>query len=68
VVYATQGQTFSLSLESFHCDSIEARWFDPRLGVYMGPRRFPCEGIMEFDPPGKKEPGNDWVLVLEGVD
>ena len=22
-------------------------------------------GVTIFDPPGEKEPGNDWVLVLE---
>jgi hypothetical protein len=27
--------------------------------------KFDNKGTMEFDPPGEKKDGNDWVLILQ---
>ena len=37
------------------------RWSQlPQIGKFVN------SGVAEFDPPGKKQNGNNWVLIIDG--
>jgi hypothetical protein len=42
-------------------------WFDPGTGKNSLVGVFDNKDYMEFDPPGKKGRGNDWVLVIDNA-
>jgi hypothetical protein len=46
-------------------EKVRAWWFDPRTGDAKQIGTFENKGTREFDPPGEKARGNDWVLVLD---
>jgi hypothetical protein len=42
-------------------------WFDPRNGKVTDSGKENNTGATIFNPPGLKESGNDWVLILEKI-
>jgi hypothetical protein len=67
LVYSSQGQTFSVELDRLTGNQLDARWYDPRLGVYRPIGLIDARGVREFDPPGEAGPDNDWILVLDRI-
>lgn len=64
-VYTWNGRNIQLDLNKLPGSEYSASWFDPRTGTSTGTGKYRNTGVITFDPPGEKEPGNDWVLVLE---
>jgi len=67
LIYSPQGESFSVNLSTLIGQKIAAWWFDPRTGKSQEIGEFATTGEQEFDPPGLKEEGNDWILVLESI-
>ncbi|MBC2664204.1 glycoside hydrolase family 140 protein [Novosphingobium flavum] len=65
--YAYTGRTFTMRLGAVSGGQVRAQWYSPRDGAAVPIGTFPNRGVRRFDPPGNPAPGNDWVLVLDGV-
>lgn len=63
--YSHTGRSFSLHLGKISGDRVVGWWYDPRDGSATRIGEFDNTGVRTFDPPGEKETGNDWVLVLD---
>jgi len=63
--YTCNGSDISLDLNKLPWTKYKASWFDPRTGIVTEIGANNNEGVAIFDPPGIKEQGNDWVLMLE---
>lgn len=66
-VYTYNGRTFSLNMGLLPGAKVNAKWFDPSTGDYTLIGEIENTGVQEFDAPGVKRDGNDWVLVLETI-
>lgn len=64
LIYTYNGRTMSLNMGKIKGDKVKAAWFNPRNGEEKSIGEFKNEGVQEFDCPGEKVDGNDWVLVL----
>ena len=67
MAYTYNGRHFDINMGKITGDEVKASWFNPRDGQSTAIDTYPNEGTVTFDPPGEKEDGNDWVLVLESV-
>jgi len=67
-IYTYTGRTMKINMGKIIGEKVKASWFDPRNGSYTEIGTIDNAGILEFDPPGNVMNGNDWVLVLEGVE
>ena len=65
--YTYTGRPFRLRLGILSGGKVHAVWYAPRDGSERAIGEFANEGTREFTPPGKPEPGNDWVLILDSV-
>jgi hypothetical protein len=65
--YTCNGCDISLDLNKLHWPDYKVSWFDPRNGTVSEFGISKNDGVLTFDPPGTKEPGNDWVLILEKI-
>lgn len=65
-VYTYSGKTIPVNMDKFKA-KVKASWFDPRTGNTSQIGEVENNGTHEFDPPGEKEDGNDWVLVLDEI-
>jgi hypothetical protein len=45
-------------------EQVRAYWYNPRTGKGQVIGKFENKGVVEFNPPGEKKDGNDWVLIL----
>ena len=63
LVYSYNGRNFSINLGKIPGDVAKAYWFNPRNGVSNFIGEFINDGAKQFDPPGNKRDGNDWVLM-----
>jgi len=63
--YVYNGRTFKVETDKLKFYPKKAGWFNPRNGAMTWLSEFRSRTINEFDPPGEKENGNDWVLILE---
>ena len=63
--YTYTGKPFRVRLGVLTGASVRASWFDPRDGSQQPIGVLQNTGVREFTPPGKPEPGNDRVLVLD---
>lgn len=63
--YTCNGSDISLDLNKLQWPEYKASWFDPRNGTISETGISKNDGVRTFDAPGTKEPGNDWVLILE---
>jgi hypothetical protein len=64
-IYTYNGRNLKVNMGKIAGDEVRASWFDPRTGETTEFGEFPNKGVAEFDPPGKPQDGNDWVLVLD---
>jgi hypothetical protein len=64
-IYTCNGSPININLEKMHLDRIKASWYNPRNGKTQKIGAFETIGTRTFDPPGEKEAGNDWVLILD---
>ena len=78
LVYAASGRNIRVKMEHLVSPTMNAFWFNPRNGKWHikgkeTTSRTPFASnipsgehspVREFDPPGKEEDENDWVLVL----
>jgi hypothetical protein len=67
LIYSYNGRAMKINLGMLDGPDLKASWFNPRSGEYSEAGIYKNEGIKEFDPPGIKEDGNDWVLVLDSM-
>lgn len=65
--YSYTGAPFVMRLGAIAGRKVKASWYSPRDGGFTAAGVFPNRGERRFDPPGESKPGNDWVLVLDGV-
>jgi len=63
-IYTYTGREVDVAMGKISGDEVHASWYDPRTGIYTETGTFGNTGILKFDPPGDKEEGNDWVLVM----
>jgi hypothetical protein len=67
--YTFNGSDITLKMNLLSGAEYKVSWFDPHngtiteIGENIGVDR--NSGDTTFDPPGEKQPGNDWVLILE---
>lgn len=66
-VYTYNARTFSLNMGLLQGEKVKAKWYDPSTGNYTEIGEITNNGTHEFDAPGVKRDGNDWVLVLETI-
>ncbi len=64
-VYTYTGREFDVSMSKITGEKLKAWWYNPRNGEAEFIGYFENKGVRHFDPPGLKEEGNDWVLVLD---
>ncbi|WP_343669699.1 glycoside hydrolase family 140 protein [Chitinophaga sp.] len=63
--YTATGRSIPAQLGKIEAGYIKASWYDPRTGYTSRIGTFSNKGVKVFDPPGKEEEGNDWVLILD---
>ena len=63
--YVYNGRDFKVEIKKVQFIPGKARWFNPRNGETKTISEYRNTIIANFDPPGEKESGNDWVLILE---
>ncbi|HEU4553417.1 MAG TPA: DUF4038 domain-containing protein [Chitinophaga sp.] len=64
-IYTYTGRNIPVNMGKIAGDTVKASWYNPRNGhvTYIG--KYPNKGVTTFDPPGRQQDGNDWVLVLD---
>ncbi len=62
--YTWNGSSVRIEPEKLPIPEFRASWFSPRDGSYTPADRFNTGTVLEFDPPGERIKGHDWVLVL----
>lgn len=65
MAYTYTGRSFTIQMGKISGSEVHASWYNPRTGVATKVGSFDNRGFMAFDPPGEKNNGNDWVLVLD---
>jgi hypothetical protein len=63
--YVYNGREFKVEVKKLQFIPGKASWFNPRNGETKMISEYRNTSIAAFDPPGEKENGNDWVLILE---
>jgi len=63
--YVYNGRKFKIDAKKLKFSPNKASWFNPKNGEQELIKDFKRAGIKNFDPPGEKANGNDWVLILE---
>lgn len=64
--YTCNGRNFTVLMNILKGAKVTASWFNPRAGTTHDIGMIDNAGTKQFDPPGEKAYGNDWVLVLTG--
>ena len=64
LVYTWNGRDMEIRMGQIRGDQVHASWLNPRTGALTNIGDFRNSGVLKFDPPGAKENGNDWVLLL----
>ena len=63
--YVYNGRSFKAALNKLNFKPGKAMWFSPVDSQVIPIKNYRYETEKLFDPPGEKENGNDWVLILE---
>jgi len=63
--YVYNGRQIKVNTEKIGLGLTDAYWFKPATGESRVVYRARLNDIKLFDPPGEKENGNDWVLIIE---
>lgn len=64
LIYTYTGRKITVNMGKILGDKVTASWYNPRNGQKTKIGIFDNKGTKEFQPSGKKEDGNDWVLIL----
>jgi len=64
LIYTYTGRKITVNMGKISGDKVTATWYNPRNGEKTKIGIFDNKGTKEFQPSGKKEDGNDWVLIL----
>jgi hypothetical protein len=64
-IYTYTGREFDVSPGRITGEKIRAYWYNPRNGKVRFIKYFVNKGVQHFNPPGRREEGNDWVLILD---
>jgi hypothetical protein len=64
LVYTYNGRKIALNMSKIAGGKVTATWYNPRNGEKTKIGIVANKGVQEFQPTGKKEDGNDWVLIL----
>ena len=64
-LYTYNGRPFDVQMGNIRGKKLKASWYSPRDGSKIKIGKYKNKGVQSFDPPGEKQDGNDWVLVLE---
>ncbi|NII26017.1 DUF4038 domain-containing protein [Pseudoflavitalea sp. X16] len=67
LLYTYTGNKFKVVMGKISGAKVRAYWFNPKDGTTQPAGTTDNTGVKEFDPPGGKKEGNDWVLILEGA-
>ena len=69
MVYSANGRNIRLKMNQLSSSITRARWFNPRTGEFILESTNIVSGsgapIIEFNPPGNVENGNDYILALD---
>ena len=63
--YVYDGKEFKANTRYLEFIASKGNWFNPRTGTKEKIPAFKNKGVVSFNPPGEKQNGNDWVLILE---
>jgi len=63
--YVYNGREFKVEIKKLKFNPKKASWFNPKNGEQQFIEEYNSTTIKNFNPPGEKENGNDWVLILE---
>ncbi len=63
--YVYNGRDFKVEIKKLKFYPGKATWFNPKSGEQKIIQEYRNTTIKNFDPPGEKVNGNDWVLILE---
>ena len=63
--YTYTGRNFTLRLGKISGNNVKVYWYNPSTGESTYEGTIANHGEKEFNPPGEKTNGNDWVLVLD---
>lgn len=64
MIYTYTGRKIAVNMGKIAGSKVTATWYNPRNGERTKIRTVANKGVQEFQPSGKKEDGNDWVLIL----
>jgi len=64
LVYTYNGRDIEVNMGKISGNELEASWYNPQNGERTVIGKVDNKGTHEFLPPGEKEEGNDWVLIL----
>jgi Protein of unknown function (DUF4038)/Putative collagen-binding domain of a collagenase len=63
--YVYNGREFKVAMDKLKFYPSKTGWFNPKSGETKWITEYRNATDKKFDPPGEKENGNDWVLILE---
>lgn len=66
IAYLPEGQAVTIRMDKLLGPSVDARWYDPREGLWKAIGRYSSKGTQEFVAPSKGEQA-DWALVLDSA-
>ncbi|MFV8466065.1 glycoside hydrolase family 140 protein [Flavobacterium sp. LB1P62] len=64
LIYTYTGRKIAVNMGKIAGVKVTASWYNPRNGQKTTIGIVANKGVQEFQPTGKKEDGNDWVLIL----
>ncbi len=62
--YTYNGRDFKVEVNKIKGETLHSYWYSPRDGSRIEIGNLDSFGQKNFNPPGEKQNGNDWVLVL----
>ena len=65
MAYTYTGRNFKIDLSKLGFNVSKAGWYRTSNAESIVIEGFRKTGVVEFNPPGEPENGNDWVLILE---
>jgi pectinesterase len=64
LVYTWNGRNIALNPDLMQGNQYSVNWYSPKNGIFMNAGEIRKGEKFEFNPPGEKGDGNDWVLIL----
>ncbi len=65
LVYTYNGRSISMKVDQLVGNKFKFGWYSPRDGKFVAGGTMKKGKFAEFDPPGKQQEGEDWVLILK---